>query len=59
MWISKKELDALLNKAYLSGYELGKKSGELEGILSTYTPNDIRRIIGLDPLTPPPERRPK
>lgn len=50
MWISKKKLNAMLNKAYLDGLEFGKNQGRIEGLLSSATPNDIRKVLGLNPI---------
>lgn len=50
MWISKKKLNAMLNKAYLEGLEFGKNQGRVEGLLSSATPNGIRKVLGLKPI---------
>ena len=40
----------MLNKAYLDGLEFGKNQGRIEGLLSSATPNDIRKVLGLNPI---------
>ena len=49
-FISKKDLNKLLNKAYLEGYQLGLDSGRFEATIRRYSPNEIREILGLKPI---------
>ena len=48
--ISKKEYDAMINKAFMEGYDLGLRTGRQEGFMAKNTPNDLREILGLPPL---------
>lgn len=48
--ISKKDYDALMNKAFMEGYELGHRAGLQEGFMCKNTPNDVRKCLGLEPL---------
>lgn len=50
MWISKQKFNAELNKAYLEAYEKGREHGRLEDMLSIYSINDIRKMLGLEPI---------
>ena len=49
-FISKKELDKLINKAFVEGYQLGLDSGRFEATIKRYSPNEIREILGLKPI---------
>lgn len=55
--ISKTELEKLKKEAsgtnfleYTKGYMEGRKYGEQMAIEKKYTPNEIRRIFGLEPI---------
>lgn len=55
--ISKEKLKELQKQAsgtnfleYTKGYMERRKYGEQRGIETKYTPNEIRRIFGLDPI---------
>lgn len=48
--LSLKEYNSLLNKAYMSGRELGRAEGRQEFISMNLTPNDIRKALGFEPL---------
>lgn len=50
MFISKKKYNAALNKAYIEGYELGRKTGVAKGFMDNHTINHIREMVGLPPL---------
>ena len=50
MFISRKELNKIENRAFLRGYDAGKRDGEYEGLMKQYSPNDIRRILSLPPI---------
>lgn len=49
-FISRKELDKLINKAFVEGYQLGLDSGRFETTVRRYSPNEIREILGLKPI---------
>lgn len=49
-FISRKELDKLINKAFVEGYQLGIDSGTFEATVRRYSPNEIREILGLKPI---------
>lgn len=49
-FISKKDLNKLLNKTYLEGYQLGLDSGRFEATIRRYSPNEIREILGMKPI---------
>ena len=49
-FISKKNFNKLLNKAYLDGYRLGCESGRFEATIHRYSPNELREILGLKPV---------
>lgn len=49
-FISRKELDKLINKAFVEGYQLGIDSGRFEATVRRYSPNEIREILGLKPI---------
>ena len=53
--MSVKEYNAALNKAYLQGYQRGLSTGRQEGLMSRYTPNEIRKCLGLEPITEEPK----
>lgn len=57
MFISKKKYDAALNKAYIEGYELGRKTGAAEGFMDKHTMNHIREMFGLPPLAETDSRK--
>ena len=42
--------EADLNNKYIEGYELGKRVGEEEALFKKYTPNEIRKLLELDPI---------
>lgn len=50
MWISKKELNARINKAYMEGYSNGKNAGRLEMLCEQNTLNQLRMAMGLEPI---------
>lgn len=41
------DLEKAKVEEYLKGYEKGKKVGEEEALTKKYTPNDIRKLLGL------------
>lgn len=49
--LTQKQFDAELTKVYDHAYQVGLIAGRQEGLLSKYTPNEIREILGLDPVT--------
>lgn len=49
-FISKKDLNKLLNKTYLEGYQLGLDSGRFEATVRRYSPNEMREILRLKPI---------
>lgn len=49
-FISRKELDKLINKAFVEGYQLGIDSGRFESTVRRYSPNELREILGLKPI---------
>ena len=49
-FISRKELDKLINKAFVEDYQLGIDSGRFEATVHRYSPNEIRKILGLKPI---------
>lgn len=50
MFISKKRLNGLINKAYLDGYSMGEKSGYKKAIFDKYSINEIRAAFDLPPI---------
>ena len=50
-----KEYNAALNNAYLKGYQTGLSTGRREGLMSRCTPNEIRKCLGLEPMTEEPK----
>jgi hypothetical protein len=49
--MSTKEYNAALNKAYLEGYKCGFDAGKQEAVMSKVTPNELRKTLGLPPIT--------
>lgn len=48
--LSNKQYNAELNKVFLEGYERGKEEGKRENLYARVTPNELRRLLGLDEL---------
>lgn len=48
--LTEKELNAQINRSYLKGYNQGYDAGIRDGIFGKYTPNQLRKIIGLPPI---------
>lgn len=44
------ERNAAVNRAYMQGYERGKKEGEEAAIFKKHTTNDIRAALGFPPI---------
>lgn len=49
--ITSKELNALINNAYLEGYHDGYAAAERESVFKCNTINDIRKALGLPEIT--------
>lgn len=51
-YISRQNLErqAEINKAFLEGYERGKREGETNALLSDFSLNQIREILGLQKI---------
>ena len=49
-FISKRDLNKLINKSYLEGYQLGFDSGRFEATVKRYSQNEMREILGLKPI---------
>lgn len=47
MFITRKRYNAEINKTYLDGYNSGLNAS----ILSRFTPNEIRKALGLKPIS--------
>lgn len=45
--LSEKEFNAAVNKAYLEGYEAGKRDGFRNAVERKVTPNMLREYLGL------------
>lgn len=50
MFLTKRQLDSLLNKAFMNGFEAGRNLGRVEYVNKNMTPNDIRESFGLKPI---------
>lgn len=48
--IDEEKCDSLINKAYLEGYRAGVEYGKKEAMFKKYSPNEIREVLGLDPI---------
>jgi hypothetical protein len=48
--LTEKELNAKLNQSFLKGYNSGYNAGLNEGLFGKYTPNQIREVLGLNPI---------
>ncbi len=48
--LTKKEYNALVNNAYIQGYEMGKKQGEQDAFFKNHTINDVRKLLGMTAL---------
>lgn len=45
--LTQKQFNAELVKVYEHAYQVGLVTGRQEGVLSRYTPNELREILGL------------
>jgi len=43
-------INRLIAGWYANGYEAGYNQGKAEGLISSVTPNEIRKIFGLEPM---------
>lgn len=48
--MTRKQFNAELNKVYEHAYFVGLTVGKQEGVMSRYTPNELREILGLEPV---------
>lgn len=48
--LTQKQFDAELMKVYEHAYQVGLITGRQEGVMSRYTPNELREILGLEPI---------
>jgi hypothetical protein len=48
--MTQKQFNAELNKVYDHAYFVGLTIGKQEGVMSRYTPNELREILGLEPI---------
>ena len=48
--LTEKQYNALLNQAYVDGYHAGFRAAEREALYKQFTPNDIRKTFGFEPI---------
>ena len=48
--LTEKELNAQINRSYLEGYNQGYDAGVRDEMFSKSTPNQLREILGLEPI---------
>ena len=48
--LTQKQFDAEIDKVYTHAYQVGLIAGRQEALLSRYTPNELREILGLEPV---------
>ena len=51
----KTDLNKIACTNYMQGYEEGKKVGEQLTLFKKYTPNELRKLLGLDAILTPEE----
>lgn len=51
--LTQKQFDAEMAKVYEHAYFVGLTAGRQEGVMSRYTPNELREILGLEPVNEP------
>lgn len=49
--LTQKQFEAEIMKVYDHAYQVGLIVGKQEGLTARYTPNEIRDIFGLEPIT--------
>mgnify|MGYP003297266892 CR=1 FL=1 len=48
--LTQKQFDAELAKVYEHAYYVGLVAGRQEAVMARYTPNELREILGLEPI---------